>query len=169
MPSKTFADCFVFLMENWLRTFGPMGFFVIDQESAFAGNEMASVCDKFGIVRVVTGSDPANTRIQSKHMSTGLAEKHIDMQKLTMLKLHADLIMQGIDPDKKMIAREACMAQNLLLTFNGVTPTVGVLGRTPKDFWETDNASVDHFLWQPTALMLRRPPLECDRARNPVC
>ena len=72
MPTKTFADCFQFLMENWLRIFGPMGFFFIDQESAFAGNEMASVCDKFGIVRAVTGSDPANTRIQSKHTSTGL-------------------------------------------------------------------------------------------------
>ena len=38
---------------------------------------------------------------------------------------------------------EASMAQNCLLTFNGVSPAVGVLGRTPRDLYEVDNVTLD--------------------------
>ena len=39
--------------------------------------------------------------------------------------------------------REACMAQNLLLTFNGVSPASGVLSKNPRGFFEVDNTSCD--------------------------
>ena len=35
------------------------------------------------------------------------------------------------------------MAQNLLLTFNGVSPAIGVMGVTPRDLFEVDNESLD--------------------------
>ena len=115
----------------------------MDQEGAFSGHEMASLCDKFGIERIVTGSDPVKSHGKARHTATGLAEKHIHLLKSTMLKLHADAVERGLDVSKEDLVAESSMAHNCLLTFNGVSPVTGVLGRCPRDLYEIDNTTLD--------------------------
>jgi hypothetical protein len=71
------------IMTCWIRFFGPPVALVSDQGGTFAGDEWAGMCDRFGITRILAGSDPEG----QKHTKTGLVEKHIHLLKLTVLKL----------------------------------------------------------------------------------
>ena len=84
-----------------------------DQEGALAGDAFAHVCDKYRIDRWLAGSDPSNLGRGGKHTTTGLAEKHIDLLKLSMLKMHADCIEQGVVSSPSEICSECMMASTL--------------------------------------------------------
>ena len=142
IKDRSFDTMSATLLESWFRFFGPPRYVTIDQEGALAGAQFAMVCDKFGITRIVAGSDPTHVG-QGKHTKTGLAEKHVDLVKLTMLKIHADCREQSIDISLRDLGREASMAHNLLLTFNGITPATGVFGVTPREYFDLDNTTLD--------------------------
>ena len=59
-----------------------------------------------------------------------------------MHKLCAHCNEAGTDIQPKVLIVEACMAHNVILTLEGVTPCT-VLGRNPLDFYETDNVTLD--------------------------
>ena len=104
---------------------------------------MASLCDKWGIERMLAGSDPSKGVKQAWHTHTGIVERHIALIKSTMLKLESDCRAQGIDVEPAHLAMEASAAHNSLLTFSGVTPNTGVLGISPRELYEVDNTSPD--------------------------
>ena len=81
-----------------------------------------------------------------KHTATGLAEKHIDLAKLSMLKLKADLQEEGTTGSFfsfSDIAGAVMMAQTRILSYGGVTPCMAVLGTDPRELYELDNTSVE--------------------------
>ena len=143
LVDRSFETLSTFMLQQWFRTFGPPCHLTVDQEGGLAGIAMACVCDKFKIQRHVAGSDPSSSGRQAKHTRTGLAEKPVDLLKLTMLKMHAEHTSQAIECSKEDLVAEACMAHNLLLTFNGVTPALGVTGITPREYFELDNETLD--------------------------
>ena len=57
-------------------------------------------------------SDPGHLGRGGKRTSTGLAEKHIDVVKLSMLKLDADLTEAGTPAAKSELPAEVMMTQN---------------------------------------------------------
>ncbi len=128
LKDATFQTLLRVLLVGWFRFFGPFKYLVVDQESALAGGECAALCDKFSINRIVTGSDPAGARMAARHTATGLAEKHIDLMRHTMLKAYADMLEAGLPVELSDLAQECSMAHNILLTFNGVSPVAGVTG-----------------------------------------
>ena len=132
------------LLQTWFRFFGCPHYMVVDQGGAFSGFEMASLCDRYRIERILAGSENVRSGLsKAKHTSTALAEKHIHLLKSTMLKLHADCVESGDSVSREELVAEACLAHNALLTFNGVTPSVGVLGNAPRDLYELENTSPD--------------------------
>ena len=102
--------------------------FLSDQESSLASDDFGRLCDKFGSERWLAGSDPHHLGRGGKHTSTGLAEKHMDLVKLSMLKLKADVDEGSSPATHDEIAAEVMLAQNCLLSYGGVTPTTAVLG-----------------------------------------
>eukprot|EP00959_Pyramimonas_sp_CCMP1952_P236774 4948313-Pyramimonas_sp.AAC.1 len=90
----------------------------------------SSVCDKLQIRGEVAGSDrPRAPASKATHARTGLAEKHIDLLALAMLKKRDDLAQQGLDASRKELVQDACMTHDLLRTFNGAAPAAGVFWR----------------------------------------
>ena len=102
-------------MKGWFRFFGPPKIFLCDQEGALSGDAFAALCDKFKVDRWLAGSDPGHLGRGGKHTSTGLAEKHVDLLKLAMLKMHADCIEDGCPATPDEIVAECMMASNLSL------------------------------------------------------
>ena len=78
------------------------------------------------------------------HTKTGLVERHIGLLKLTMRKLAADALSEGIALSPADLAAEACVAHNVLLTYNGVVPAAGVFGTSPPDLFDLGNLSTDN-------------------------
>ena len=95
LTSRSYESIREVLMRGWFRFFGPPRIFLSDQEGALASDAFAALCDAFGIERWLAGSDPGNLGRGGKHRTTGLAEQHIDLLKLAMLKMHADCIEAG--------------------------------------------------------------------------
>ena len=78
----------------WVRTFWPMKYLICDQGGAFASVGFGICLDKWGVERILGG---AETGIVGKHTKTGLVERHAGLLKLTMRKLAADALMEGIE------------------------------------------------------------------------
>ena len=78
---------------------------------------------------------------QARHSHTGVVERHIRLLRITMRKLHADLSEVGIAPSPRTIYWESLAAHNSLLTFGGVIPNQGVLGITPRDYFDMGDAT----------------------------
>ena len=136
---ESLAEC---LMKGWLRYFGPPRVFLCGQEGALLGDAMGRLCDKFSISRWLAGSDPGHLGRGGKHTSTGLAEKHVELQKLAMLKMHADCLEQGVQASPSDICDECMMAQHTILSYGGVAPATALTGTNPRDLTEFENTSV---------------------------
>ena len=52
------------------------------------------------------------------HTTTGLVERHIDLVKMSMLKIQAESGRYGIELEMEELAAEAAMSQNLNLMQN---------------------------------------------------
>ena len=107
---------------------------VMDQEPAAASDLCGMTCDRFSIRRVFAGADA--------HTVTGLAESHIRLAKLVPLKLHEDCQRQGLEVSKQDIMFEAAMSQNLMLNYGGSTPTQGLFGYSPRDYYDPESKSL---------------------------
>ena len=131
----------------WIRFFGPPLQITSDQGGALASEDWAALCDKLNIKRVLAGSDPSHGGTKgAKHTKTGLVEKHVDLTRLTMLKLHAYMTELGEEvSEKAVLFYETCCAHNMLLLVNGVAPIVGVLGNIPRDYHDLSNSAVSNF------------------------
>ena len=103
---------------------------------------MGRLCDKLNIARWLAGSDPGHLGRGGKHTSTGLAEKHIALQELAMLKMHADLLEQGVPASPAEICDECMMAQNVILSCGGATPAQVFTGTNPRDLIEFEDTTV---------------------------
>ena len=143
IDDRTFQTLSSVWLQVWIRFFGPPVNFTVDQEGALASTECAMMCDRFNTRRILAGSDPQRGKIGGKHTKTGLAERHIALLKLTILKTWADILSQGLSVTKRDAISESGMAHNALLSFQGVTPNQGVLGVSIKDYFELDNDSCD--------------------------
>ena len=134
-------------ISSWIRFFGPPACITSDQGGALASDDFAAFCDKYNINRILAGSDPSHGGTKgAKHTKTGLVEKHVDLTRLTMLKLHAYMQELGIEVlDKRILFYETCCSHNILLMVNGVAPIVGVLGNLPRDYHDLGNSSVANF------------------------
>ena len=145
LVNKTATFLKKLFLTMWIRYFGPPHYMVVDADGTLASSEIAVMCDAWDIKRVLSGSDPQRAGMQSKHTTTGLAEKHIHLLKDTTLKAHADCAEAGIEVEIVDLVQESCVAHNSLLTFNGVAPNLGVLGYQPRDLYEIENASLDAY------------------------
>ena len=72
----------------------------------------------------------------------GLVERHVALQKLTMLKMKAECDSQGLVAEHDEICAEAGMAQNLTLSFGGYTPAQAAIARNPKAFCEVEDSGL---------------------------
>eukprot|EP00435_Cladocopium_sp_Y103_P051431 s1017_g16.t1 len=59
-----------------------------------------------------------------------------------MFKLHAELQRQGLQPTEAELGQEAAMAQNLTLSYGGVTPAMAVYGTMPREFYNPDSEHI---------------------------
>ena len=136
MTAKNLCQVF---MNQWIKFYGPPRKVICDQGGNFAGLEFGTFLERLGIKRQLGGSDAR--RIGSAHTATGTVEKANDLLKTTMLKLYCDLSDAGIPVEISEVFSEACAAHNELLTFNGVTPNMGVFGRPSRDLYDLCNSS----------------------------
>ena len=126
------------LLRLWFRVFGPPRVLTSDQEGSVSGDFAGAELERLSIIRRPKGSDP-----EGRHTGTGLAERHIGMTKLAMLKIKAECDIQGLIVEPADIGYEAAMAQNLVLEYGGVTPAMAVFGRHPRGYSEfEDNATM---------------------------
>ena len=95
------------LLLNWIRYFGVCKCLVSDQEGGIKSDDFALACDRYSIHRKMAGSDD-----KGQHTSTGLAERHIQMIKISSLKCEHQCRAQGLAIDKEDIVIECCMGQN---------------------------------------------------------
>ena len=73
------------LLMDWMRYFGPMRTLVSDQEGGLRSDESGARLEKLSVQRRMKGSDQ-----RQEHTGTGLVERHVALQKLTMLKMKAE-------------------------------------------------------------------------------
>ena len=116
-------------MDRWISIFGPPSVCISDQEAAVTGDDVSINFERLCILRNPKGSDP-----QGKHTGTGGIERHVQLTKMTMLKLREELESQGVTLPIKMIGQEAAMAQNLTLEYGGVTLAQAALGMYERNF-----------------------------------
>ena len=138
------------IVKTWIGIFGPPKKLICDQGTNLASKEMAEWCDRLNIQRVLGGAEPNKP---GRHSLTGLVEKHIDLVKMTMSKMFADLAEGQQEVDVSLLLSEACMGHNTLLTFSGVVPICAVLGQPPRDY--TDAASPALTDQDPSSLLER--------------
>lgn len=74
-----------------------------------------------------------------QHTGTGLVERHVGLQKLTMQKIKAELNRQGSNVENDWLAAESAMAANQTMSYGGVTPAMAVFGILPRGFYEEDS------------------------------
>ena len=73
---------------------------------------------------------------KQEHTGTGLVERHVALEKLTMLEMKAECDSQGLVVELDEICAEAAMAQNLALNFGGYTPAQAAIAHNPRAFYE---------------------------------
>ncbi len=125
------------MLHSWFRYFGPPKCLTSDQEGGVKAEEFGIVCDRFSIHRQLAGSDNAG-----KHTTTGLAERHVQLVKLSSLKCEHQCRTQGLDIDKEDIVAECAMGQTFQLEYGGFTPAQGLMGHNPRGLYEVGSSSV---------------------------
>ena len=101
------------LLYLWMRIFGPPRTLVSDQEGGIMSDLAGRELERFSIVRRPKGSE------RGKHTGTGGPERHVQLTKLSMLKIRAECDRQGLQVPEEDMAYEAAMAQNLVLEHGG--------------------------------------------------
>jgi hypothetical protein len=135
-PGRYLKDILETLMKCWIRYFGPMKIFVTDQQSALMTIEAGQEFQRLGIERRPAGT---TTKKQGQmHTTTGLVERHIDLVKMSMLKIQAESGRYGIELEMEELAAEAAMSQNLTMSVGGYTPSILLFGLLPRGFLEPD-------------------------------
>ena len=123
------------LLHTWIRYFGPMRVLVSDQEGALMSLEAAAEFDRLSICRRPKGAG-------ERHTGTGLVERHIALSKAAYLKTKAELERQALEHTPANTGAEVGMAQNVLLSFGGYTPSMAVLGTNPRSFYEIEDKTL---------------------------
>ena len=83
------------LLLNWMRYFGVPKCIKSDQEGGIKSDDFALACDRYSMHRNLAGSDD-----KGQHTSTGLAERHVQMIKISSLKCEHQCRAQGLDIPK---------------------------------------------------------------------
>ena len=133
-PGRYLKDLLGTLMKCWIRYFGPMKVFVTDQESALMTIKAGEEFQRVGMERRPAGT---TTKKQGQmHTTTGLVERHIDLVKMSMLKIQAESGRYGIGFEMEELAAEAAMSmsQNLTMSVGGYTPSILLFGVLPRGF-----------------------------------
>eukprot|EP00435_Cladocopium_sp_Y103_P061866 s1483_g23.t1 len=94
-PGRYLRDLLNTLMTSWIRYFGPMRVIVTDQESSFMTVAAGDEFQRLSIERRPAGT--TSGRQGQRHTTTGLVEKHVDLIKLTMLKIQAEAGRWGFE------------------------------------------------------------------------
>ena len=128
------------LFKSWIQYFGPPSRVVLDQQSSLMGYETGGEFERLNIARCPRGTTQGHGANQ--HTGTGIVERHIQLIKLTMWKLRAELERQGLSPDPAELCQEAAMAHNQTLNYGGVTPCMSVFGVLPRGFYNPENPGV---------------------------
>lgn len=118
------------VFKHWIRYFGPMKVFTVDQESGLMNPHSAAEFERLSIVRTPKGTTSGEAGKQ--HTGTGVVERRIGLLKLTMLKTKAACERQGLVVEDEDIAMEAAMSHNLCLTYGGYSPSMAVFGVLPQ-------------------------------------
>ena len=125
------------MLMDWMRYFGPMRTLVSDQEGGLRSDESGARLEKLSVQRRMKGSDQ-----RQEHTGTGLVERHVALQKLTMLKMKAECDSLGLVVEHDEICAEAAMAQNLTLSFGGYTPAQAAIAHNPRAFYEIEDSGL---------------------------
>ena len=128
------------MLQSWIYLFGPPARLVLDQQPALMGHEAAAEFERLGMERVPKGTTRGHGADQ--HTGTGLAERHVQLIKLTMMKLQAELQRQGLNPEPLELGQESAMAHNQTLNYGGVTPCMSVFGILPRGFYDPESPGV---------------------------
>ena len=126
------------LMTSWIRFFGPMRVLVTDQESSLMTVAAGEELQRLGIERRPAGT--TSGRQGQRHTTTGLVEKHINLIKLTMVKIQAEASRWGIEVQGEELAAEASMAQNTTMSVGGYSPVTMLFGILPRGFMDPEAA-----------------------------
>ena len=122
------------LMKSWIYLFGPPSRIVMDQQVSLMSHESGMEFERLNITRVPKGT--TSGAAANQHTGTGIVERHVQLMKLTMLKLQAEMSRQGVTSENDEMAGEAAMAHNITLSYGGVTPAMCVFGTLPRGFYE---------------------------------
>ncbi len=129
----------------WIRIWGPMQNILSDQEGGLLSTEATRMCDNLGIQRLLVGKDGATTK--------GLIERHISLTKFAMLKLDKAAKTEGLIISHSELCQEVCMAQNLLLEYDGGSPQTALTGLHQRGWYGPDSDSIESAMGS----MSRRP------------
>ena len=109
-------------------------------DGSTSAHESGMEFERFNISRVPKGT--TSGAAANQHTGTGLVERHVQLMKLIMLKLQAEMSRQGVTLENEELAGEAAMAQNITLNYGGVTPAICVFGTLPRGFYEEDGRGI---------------------------
>ena len=123
------------LFTSWIQMFGPPARVVLDQQASLMGHETG-----LSIMRCPRGTTQGHGADQ--HTGTGLVERHVELMKLTIQKLRAELQRQGLHPEPEELGQESAMAHNQTINYGGATPCMSVLGVLPRGFYDPESAGV---------------------------
>ena len=140
LPGQDSEQIMEVLLKPWIYLFGPPTKIIMDQQVSLMSHESAVEFERLNITRVPKGTTSGHAAAQ--HTGTGLVERHVDLIKLTMLKLQAEMTRQGLTLEDSEISGEAAMAHNLTLNYGGVTPAMCVFGTLPRGFYESDGRGI---------------------------
>ena len=115
----------------------PPGKVIMDQQVSLMGHDAGAEFERLNMERCPRGTTSGHGADQ--HTGAGIVERHVQLMKLTMYKLRAELQRQGLDPEPSELGREAAMSQNITLSYGGVTPTMAVFGTLPRGFYDTES------------------------------
>ena len=128
------------LFTSWIQMFGPPAKVVLDQQASLMGHETGAEFERLSIMRCPRGTTQGHGADQ--HTGTGLVERHVELMKLTIQKLRAELQRQGLQPEPEELGQESAMAHNQTINYGGATPCMSVLGVLPRGFYDPESAGV---------------------------
>ena len=140
LPGQDSEHIMEALMKSWIYLFGPPSRIVMDQQVSLMSHESGMEFERLNITRVPKGT--TSGAAANQHTGTGIVERHVQLMKLTMLKLQAEMSRQGVTLENDEMAGEAAMAHNITLSYGGVTPAMCVFGTLPRGFYEEDGRGI---------------------------
>ena len=83
---------------------------LLDQQASLMSHEAGGEFERMNIVRCPRGTTQGQGAEQ--HTGTGLVERHVQLTKLTIMKLKAELQRQGLNPEPAELGMESAMAHS---------------------------------------------------------